>query len=251
MLPWITVDSTKTPDGTDLVLARRGTEWEVTAGRLTLMSNRKHGSERELARLAFEKAPAACSVLLGGLGLGFSLRAALDLLPSDGRIVLAELLPEIVRWNREHVGELAGHPLCDPRVQVSMGDVYERIAEAPDRYDAILLDVDNGPVALVQESNDRLYGEAGIRKCLRALRQGGVLTVWSAGPDEGYLRRLRRAGFDASAKSVLARPGGAKRHVVFVARKETAPLVATGPPAPARGSSRGGRSGRVRRGTGG
>lgn len=219
MLPWNIVEAAKAPDGTDLLLARRGTEWEVRAGGHTLMSNRTHGSEMALARLAFEKVPDAKRVLLGGLGLGFSLRATLDLLPPDGRIVLAELSPALLRWNRERVGELAGHPLQDARVQVSVGDVCERIAEAAGRYDAILLDVDNGPLALVHETNDRLYGDAGIRRCLRSLRGGGVLTVWSAGRDERYLRRLRRAGFDATAESVPARPGGGKRHVVFVAVK--------------------------------
>jgi spermidine synthase len=219
MLPWNIVEAAKAPDGTQLLLASRGTEWEVRAGGHTLMSNRTHGSEMALARLAFEKVPDAKRVLLGGLGLGFSLRATLDLLPPDGRIVLAELSPALLRWNRERVGELAGNPLQDARVQVSVGDVCERIAEAAGCYDGILLDVDNGPLALVHETNDRLYGDAGIRRCLRSLRRGGVLTVWSAGPDERYLRRLRRAGFDATAKSVAARPGGGKRHVVFVAVK--------------------------------
>lgn len=217
MLPWNIVEVAEAPDGTDLLLARRGTEWEVRAGGLTLMSNRTHGSEMALVRLAFQKVPDAKRVLLGGLGLGFSLRATLHLLPPEGRVVLAELSPALVRWNRERVGELAGHPLRDARVQVSVGDVSERIAEGAGRYDIVSLDVDNGPVALVHETNDSLYGDAGIRRCLRSLRRGGALTVWSAGPDERYLRRLRRAGFDATAKSVVARPGGGKRHVVFVA----------------------------------
>ena len=123
MLPWNIVEAAKAPDGTDLLLARRGTEWEVRAGGHTLMSNRTHGSEMALARLAFERVPEAKRVLLGGLGLGFSLRATLDLLPPDGRIVLAELSPALLRWNREHVGELAGNPLQDARVQVSVVDV--------------------------------------------------------------------------------------------------------------------------------
>jgi spermidine synthase len=130
MLPSNIVETAKAPDGTDLLLARRGTEWEVRAGGHTLMLNQTHGSEMALARLAFDKVPDAKKVLVGGLGLGFSLRATLDLLPPDGRIVLAEFSPALVRWNRERVGELAGNPLQDARVQVSVGDVCERIAEA-------------------------------------------------------------------------------------------------------------------------
>lgn len=219
MLPWITVEQTPCPDGTDLVLARRGAEWEVRTGNLTLMTSRMHASEASLAGLAFEQVPMARNVLLGGLGLGFSLRSALDLLSQDGRIVLAEISEVLVRWNREHVGALAGHPLEDARVDLALGDVFDRIREPHGAYDAILLDVDNGPVAFAREPNERLYGERGVSLCLKALRPAGVLTVWSAGHDETYLRRLRRAGFAATARFVAARNGGRKRHVVFVAVK--------------------------------
>src|SRR5256885_1410643 len=145
MLPWITVDATTSPDGTALALLRRGTEWEVQANGLVLMSSRMHGSETALARIAFEKQPGTRRILVGGLGLGFTLRAALDLLPADGRVVVGELSDALVGWNRNHVGDLAGRPLEDARVELRLGDVCARIKEATAAYDAILLDVDNGP----------------------------------------------------------------------------------------------------------
>lgn len=220
MLPWITVDETRTDDGTVLTLARRGTEWEVRFDGLVLMSNRAHGSEDELARLAFAKVPQARTVLLGGLGLGFSLRATLDLLPARGKVVVAEQSSSVVDWNRAHVGDLAGQPLQDPRVTLRVGDVRRRIVEARALYDLILLDVDNGPASLIHEANAGLYDASGIVACHGALREHGALAVWATGPDDRYLRRLQRGGFDASAVRVAPRPGaGGRKHVVFVAAK--------------------------------
>ena len=220
MLPWITVDETRTADGTVLRLARRGTEWEVLFDGSVLMSSRAHGSEDELARLAFAKAPHARTVLIGGLGLGFSLRATLDLLGPRGRVVVAEQSSSVVDWNRAHVGDLAGRPLEDPRVTVRVGDVRKRIVEARAAYDLILLDVDNGPDALIHDANAGLYDATGIVACHVALKEGGALAVWAAGPDDRYLRRLQRSGFDASAIRVAPRPGaGGRKHVVFVAVK--------------------------------
>jgi spermidine synthase len=216
VIPWQVVDRAPTPDGTELVLARRGHEWEVRADRATLMSNRAHASEEALARLAFAACPGARDVLVGGLGLGYSLRAALDLLPPDGTAVVGELSPTLVEWNRTHVAGLAGRPLDDPRTRVVVGDVLDRIREARRAYDAILLDVDNGPEALVQDANHQLYGRSGIRACWEALRPGGVLSVWSLGPDEGYVRRLAEAGFRSEARRVPERAGARKKHIVFV-----------------------------------
>jgi spermidine synthase len=220
MLPWITVDETRTADGTVLRLARRGTEWEVLYDGFVLMSSRAHGSEDELARLAFAKVPHARNVLIGGLGLGFSLRATLDLLGPRGKVMVAEQSPSVVDWNRTHVAGLAGRPLEDPRVTVRVGDVRQRIVEARDAYDLILLDVDNGPAALIHDANAGLYDATGIVACHVALRRGGALAVWASGPDDRYLRRLQRSGFDASAVRVAPRPGaGGRKHVVFVAVK--------------------------------
>jgi spermidine synthase len=219
MIPWEIVDTADAADGTKLVLARRGTEWEVSANRATLMSSRAHGSEEALATRAFERAPGATRVLIGGLGLGYSLRAALDLLPPHGRATVAELSPKIVSWNRLHVAHLAGQPLDDPRARVFAGDVRNAIAETGP-YDAILLDVDNGPSALVHDANTALYNPTGIAACFAALSAGGALAVWSLAPDENYLRRLHKAGFNAACLSVRARDGGRKRHVMFLASKQ-------------------------------
>jgi spermidine synthase len=227
VLPWITVDQARADDGTVLTLTRRGDEWEVCHGRFVFMSSRAHGSEDEMARLAFARAPRARAVLVGGLGLGFTLRATLDLLGPQGRVLVAEQSPAVVEWNRTHVGFLAGRPTEDRRVTVRVGDVGDRIREARGAYDLILLDVDNGPSALVHDANAALYDASGIVACRSALREGGVLAVWANGPDDRYLRRLRKSGFDASAVPVAPRPGrGGRKHVVFVAAK---------PPAAARG----------------
>jgi spermidine synthase len=233
MLPWVVVDQTTTPDGTPLVLSRRGDEWDVSVGRHTLMSSRMHGSEEALAELALASAPRARAVLIGGLGLGYSLRAALDRLPGAARVVVAELSPVVVQWNRTHVAGLAGRPLDDPRVGIELDDVWDVIRRHAGAWDAILLDVDNGPSAMGQSANARLYDAAGIESCHRALRPGGVLAVWSPVQDAAYVRRLRQAGFEASEQRVPARPGARPRHVVFLAvRGRAAPPR---PPASGRG----------------
>ncbi len=219
MLPWETIATAKTPDGTPLTLARRGTEWVVRAGGHMLMSSHSHLTEERMALLALERLSEPKTVLLGGLGLGFTLRAVLDRMPQDSRVIVAELSPALIEWNKVHVAELAGKPLEDPRVRLQPGDVFKRICEGKSAYDAILLDVDNGPSALVEGANEVLYGEGGIHACLAALKVGGVLAVWSAGPDEKYLERLQRAGFEAKAKTVTTRPIGGVRHTVFVAVK--------------------------------
>lgn len=234
MLPWVTVDEARAGDGTVLTLARHGNDWEVRADGFILMASREHGSEDDLARLAFEKAPHAETALLGGLGLGFSLRATLDLIGPRGRAVVAEQSPAVVAWNRAHVGGLAGHPLDDPRVTVSVGDVRAPIAESRAAWDLILLDVDNGPAALIHPANAGLYDADGIAACRRALKDGGVLAVWAAAPDERYLRRLVRGGFSASAVRVAPRKGaGGRKHVVFLAAKAGATAAHRRPAGPA------------------
>ncbi len=222
MLPWITVEETRAPDGTVLALLRRGDEWEVCADGFVLMSSRSHGSEDELARLAFARVPEAGTVLVGGLGLGFSLRATLDLLGPHGKVTVAEQSAPVVEWNRTHVANLARRPLEDRRVSVRIGDVRACITEAPAAYDLILLDVDNGPSALIHQANAGLYDAAGVVACHVALKEAGALAVWAAGSDEGYLRRLQRSGFLAEVVPVRRRPGaGGRKHVVFVAVKAT------------------------------
>ncbi len=203
-----------------LALLRRGDEWEVSADGFVLMSSRAHGSEDELARLAFARVPRASTVLIGGLGLGFSLRACLDLLGPRGEVTVAEQSPSVVEWNRTHVAGLAGRPLEDRRVRMRIGDVKACLTEARAAYDMILLDVDNGPAALIHQANAGLYDAAGVVACHLALKDGGVLAVWATGTDAGYLRRLQRSGFEADAVPVRRRPGaGGRKHVVFLAVK--------------------------------
>jgi len=222
MLPWETLGRARAPDGAEVVLVRRGDEWVVrVAGRL-LVTSRAHGSEEALAELALgalspSRRPRA--VLLGGLGLGFTLRAALDRLPPEAKVVVAELLPALAGWVRGPAAALAGRPLDDPRVRLQLGDVARRIAEARGAFDAILLDVDNGASPLAHRDNARLYGVAGLAACLGALRAGGALAVWSAGPDERFLARMQAAGFEARAAPVAPRPGSGARHVVFLGVK--------------------------------
>lgn len=247
MKPWEIVDRTAAPDGAELVLARRDDELVVRVAGRTLMSSRVHGSEEALAALALRGLEHRRAVLVGGLGMGFTLRAALDRLPVDARVVVVELVPGLVAWNRGPLAKLAGRPLDDPRVRLQQGDVLGRIAEAKGAYDAVLLDVDNGPSALAHAANAKLYGEKGVRACAEALRAGGVLAVWSAGPDERYRERLERAGLAVSEETVPARAGaGGVRHVVIVGRKAAAGRRPVTPPRPgaAASSPAAGRSGR-------
>jgi spermidine synthase len=225
MLPWQIVDRAAVPGGAEWSLARRGEEWVVRAGGRVLMSSRQHGSEEALAALALAKVARPRTVLVGGLGLGFTLRAALDRLPADARVIVAELVPALAAWNRDHVGHLAGRPLDDPRTRLQHGDVLGRIAEAKGAFDAILLDVDNGPSALADRRNARLYGDEGVGACRDALRAGGALAVWSAGPDERFRARLEKAGLETEVHAVPARGGTSRgvRHVVFVGRRPESP----------------------------
>jgi spermidine synthase len=218
--PWETIEKARAPDGTEMVLARRDGEWVVRYDGKVLMSSRQHGSEDALAALALGKARQRRAVLVGGLGLGFTVRAALDLLPPDAKVVVAELTPALLDWNRRLVGDLARRPLEDPRTHVHMGDCVQRIREAKGAYDAILLDIDNGPGSMVHAANDRLYGPGGVAACREALRDGGCLGVWSAHHDDSYLEALRRGGFSAESRVVPARgAAGGLKHVIFLGVK--------------------------------
>lgn len=223
MQPWIVVDRAPIPKGGELQLARRGDEWVVRLGGQTLMSSRQHASEETLAAWALERVAEPRDVLIGGLGLGFTVRAVLDRVPASCRVIVVELSKQLVAWNRAHLAELAGKPLEDDRVRVVEDDVLARIDAASKAYDAILLDVDNGPSALTRASNKRLYGLSGVAACHRALKLGGVLGVWSAGPDEDYQRALEKLHFEVEVKRVTARgPAGGSSHVLFFGKK-TAP----------------------------
>jgi spermidine synthase len=210
-----------TPDGTDMTLLRRGSEYVILADGKALMSSRMHGSEEALATFGCDRArrlEEPC-VLVGGLGMGFSLRATLDLLPRGATVIVAELLPAIVEWNKEHLGDLAGHPLRDRRVRVELGDVATTLRAGADRFDAVLLDVDNGPTAFAQAGNGALYGDAGLADARAALREHGVYAVWSARDDMKFQHRLRYNGFLVETHSVRGRlKRGGPHHTIFVGR---------------------------------
>ncbi|RUU05552.1 hypothetical protein, partial [Mesorhizobium sp. M7A.T.Ca.TU.009.02.1.1] len=198
MIPWVQLDSAKTPDGgQELRLKRRGTEFSIMLGTNELMNSRLSGSEEALAKLSCERIAGHSrpTILIGGLGMGFTLRAALTELANDAGIVVAELVPAVVAWARGPMAEIFGGCLDDPRVTIQETDVGQLIRSRPAAWDAILLDVDNGPEGIVHKSNDALYSVQGLAAARSALKPGGVLAVWSQGPDSGFTRRLKQAGF--------------------------------------------------------
>jgi spermidine synthase len=213
---------TRTSDGADLKLARRGNEYIILANGKSLMSSRMHGSEEALAQFGCRRARTMerpC-VLVGGLGMGFTLRATLDLLPREAEVVVAELVPAVVEWNREVLGPLAAHPLKDKRVRVDLRDVALTIRSAVARFDAVLLDVDNGPSAFTAETNAEVYDDRGLAAAHAALKPGGVLAVWSAREDRKFEQRLRYNGFKVEAEHVRGRlKKGGPRHVIFLGYK--------------------------------
>jgi spermidine synthase len=207
------------PDGSKLSLGHRGDEWLIFAGNIVLMSSRRHHSEEALAEEAITRATNPTRVLVGGLGLGYTLRAVLDRVSQACRVTIAELVPEVVAWNHEYLGHLSGQPLLDVRSEVVVSDVYDLIKGSHATYDVILLDVDNGPVALSDAGNQRLYGEQGVRAAYRSLRPQGVLAVWSAGPSPHYNDLLARAGFAVTTLRVAAFKGARAQHVLHVATR--------------------------------
>lgn len=220
MIPWETLATAEAPDGEPLELRRRGKEYRIRAGGLELMSTDDEPSSRSLAELgcAHIEAGPEVRVLVGGLGMGFTLRAALDLV-GQGRVEVAELVPAVVEWNKGPLGVFAGNPLSDPGCDLFVGDVRARIRAARNHYDAILLDVDNGPIALAHDSNNALYGRKGIGEAWNALKPGGVLGVWSLRDDSRFTVRLRKHGFVARAEKVFgSRRNRGREHVVWVAR---------------------------------
>ena len=222
MKPWELLDQASSRDGTVLKLIRRSDEYIILANGKSLMSSRMHGSEEALATFACRRARTLQrpSVLIGGLGMGFTLRATLDLLPPDAMVVVAELVPAVVEWNRGPLGPLAGQPLKDPRVRVEIDDVGVVLCSHRGRFDAVLLDVDNGPAAFADSNNAGLYNDHGIAAALAALRMDGVLAVWSAREDPKFRQRLGRGGFAVEVERVR---GGLKkggpRHTVFLGHK--------------------------------
>jgi spermidine synthase len=220
LIPWVQLDAAKIPDGEgELRLLRRGAEFSIMTGGVELMNSRRTGSEEALATLACAKIESRPSprILIGGLGMGFTLRAALAVLPPQAVVVVAELVPAVLAWARGPMAEVFGGCLDDPRVKVEIADVGMLIAAGSSAYDAILLDVDNGPGGLDRADNDRLYQTAGLTAARQALRPGGLLAVWACGPNDAFVRRWRRAGF--AVDEVRARAGGrarGARHIIWI-----------------------------------
>ena len=203
-------------------LVRRGEEYLILVDGAVLMSSRMHGSEEALATFgcAGARTLERPSVLIGGLGMGFTLRATLDLLPSDASVVVAELVPAVVEWNRGPLGPLANEPVKDKRVRVETGDVFATLRSCAGRFDAVLLDVDNGPAALTDSKNARLYDSRGIAAAHASLKKEGILAVWAAKEDRSFAEGLRDGGFDVQVRRARGRlTRGGPRHKVFVARK--------------------------------
>ena len=221
MTPRELLGTAEVPGGEPLRLFRRGADFMIVLERNELMNSRMSGSEEALATMTIDRLrSSAPHLLVGGYGMGFTLRAALAKLGPQGRVTVAELVPEIVDWARGPMVELTAGCLDDPRVAVEFGDVADVIAAGRGTYDAILLDVDNGPDGLVRPVNDRLYSARGLSMARAALRPGGVLAVWSAAKDAAFARRLREGGFDVDEVTVRARSNGkGPRHVIWFATK--------------------------------
>jgi spermidine synthase len=222
MIPWIHLDTAAVPGGADtLKLMQRGDEFSILAGTRTLMNSRMSSSEIALAELACARLRGRrnCSVLVGGYGMGFTLRAALAELGADARIVVAELVPAVITWARGPMAKLTAGCLDDPRVAVHEGDVGKLMASERARFDAIVLDVDNGPDGFSRNANDGLYTASGLAAARTALAPKGVLAVWSAQPDPEFTRRLGSAGFAVEQTRVRANKGRGSWHTIWIAAK--------------------------------
>ena len=219
MIPWVPLGTASVPGGGQLRLMQRGQEFAIFAGPTPLMNSRMISSEVILAEVACERLRGRrnCHMLIGGYGMGFTLRAALAGLAGDARVTVAELVPEVLDWARGPMAALTAGCLDDPRVSIREEDVGAVIATSRGGFDAILLDVDNGPDGLSRAANDRLYDGRGLQAAHKALRPGGMLAVWSAGPNAEFVRRLERAGFAVEEIKARANKGRGVRHTIWVA----------------------------------
>lgn len=228
MIPWMLVDAARLPGNEgELRLHGRGGEFSMRIGTHELMNSRVHGSEDALGELACARIADRLQprILIGGLGMGYTLSAALRGLSAQAQVTVAELIPAVVAWTRGPLGDLTGYPLRDDRVTVREVDVARIVREERQAYDAILLDVDNGPRGLTRKGNNRLYRQGGLKAIYAALRTEGVLAVWSAGPDQDFSDRLRKIGFQVEEACVRARgASGGARHIIWIAQR--AALVA-------------------------
>ena len=225
MLPRETLATASIPGGDTLTLVSHGRDYIIMLGRDELMGTRMQFSEEQLAELTLERMTAqAPRILIGGYGMGFTYRKALEKVPEGGRVVVAEVVPEILEWADGPLAHLTGETLGDPRGEVVLCDVAALIDDAIDgtcaKWHAILLDVDNGPDGIVRDGNERLYSRTGLAKARDALHSGGTLAIWSAAPDHKFRTRLKDAGFDVEERTVRARPNNkGPRHTIWFARK--------------------------------
>lgn len=225
MEPWACIESVAIPGGVKtLALVRRGDDYGISVDDNELMATDLHGSEDAFADLACDRLPSLhdARILVGGLGMGFTLARVLQRVGPDAQITVSELVPDVVRWHDEVLGDGVGHPLRDPRVQVVVGDVYA-LMEAPERrWNAILLDVDNGPAAFTRQANGSLYTNVGLKRARMALEPGGLLGVWSSAPYRFFTRRLRKSGFDVEVlrhQEPDESGEGLETHVLWMARR--------------------------------
>lgn len=223
MIPRIVLDTAAIPGSKDtLRLIQRGAEFSIMLGGNELMNSRLSGSEEALATLACAKIipRAAPRILIGGLGMGFTLRATLAELPDNAEVVVAELVPTVFAWAKGPMAEHHGDSLSDPRTKIIITDVAKLIREGDASYDIILLDVDNGPDGLTKNANDHLYSNDGLRRAWTALRADGILAIWSAAPDKAFAARLNAAGFDVEEVEVRAHQGkSGARHIIWLGMK--------------------------------
>jgi spermidine synthase len=228
MDPWITIDSTTVPGSdTELTLSQRNDDFAIRIAGVPgdLMNSRTHHSEEALAELACTR---LCTVenariLVGGLGMGFTLATVLKTVPGSAEVIVAELVPAVVEWNRGLLGQCAGRPVDDDRTRVHLGDVADLLTNQAEKFDAILLDVDNGPEAMTASANEWLYSTGGLKTIYEKLRPEGIVTVWSARADQMFTTRLKKTGFNVQLRTVRARPGKGSRHTIFVAQKPWVP----------------------------
>jgi spermidine synthase len=224
MIPWTHLDTVQIPnDGGELKLSQRGDEFSIklSGKRGELMNSRVYNSERALSQLgcAHIKPHLDAHILVGGLGMGYTLAAALKAVNADSQVTVAELVPEVVKWNEGPLGNCAGYPLQDSRTQLYIGDVKQLLTTRQPTFDAILLDVDNGPKGLTHSDNNWIYSEDGLKDIYDTLQPNGMLAIWSAGPDYLFTVRLKKIGFRVDTRNVQASPGKGTQHTIFLAKK--------------------------------
>jgi spermidine synthase len=224
MIPWTQLGTAQIPNnGGELKFSQRGDEFSIRLSgiRGELMNSRLYNSEKVLAELgcAYLKSTDKAQVLVGGLGMGYTLSAALKAVSANSQVTVAELIPEVVVWNQGPLGNCAKNPLQDPRTKVHAGDVRQLLNIRKPTFDAILLDVDNGPEGLTQKDNNSIYSPQGLEYIYKTLRPKGMLAIWSAGPDDLFAVRLKKSGFNTDTRVVRARPGKGSRHTIFLGRK--------------------------------